>query len=125
MKLAARYTITVVSDSMYGLDAKAFEKRESEILIISSSFLKPRSNLRMNQVLTSIYPFLNKFRKIISTQLGSVEFFTKIMENAINKRSESKIVKGDYLEYLMNLTNKKEITLNDLATHGVSFLADG
>ena len=125
MKLAARYTITVVSDSMYGLDAKAFEKRESEILIISSSFLKPRSNLRMNQVLTSIYPFLNKLRKIISTQLGSVEFFTKIMENAINKRSESKIVKGDYLEYLMNLTNKKEITLNDLATHGVSFLADG
>lgn len=73
----------------------------------------------------AIYPFLSKYLKISFSQPGSIDYFTKIMANAVNARAESKILKGDYLEYLMNLTVKKEIGLEDLATHGVSFLVDG
>lgn len=47
------------------------------------------------------------------------------MENAIKRRVESKIVVADFLDHFINLMNKKEISLDDIAGHGATFMTDG
>ncbi|KAL9698573.1 hypothetical protein quinque_002014 [Culex quinquefasciatus] len=56
----------------------------------------------------------------------SVEkFFTKLMAEAIQYREKNGVQRVDYLEHLISLRNKKEISDLDMAAHGVTFFIDG
>jgi cytochrome P450 family 6/cytochrome P450 family 28 len=52
-------------------------------------------------------------------------FFQNLMKNAVETRIKSKINQADYLDYFVNLMQKKEISLDSLAGHGATFLTDG
>lgn len=61
-------------------------------------------------MLTTIYPFLSKYLKYGFSQPGAEQFFIDLMEHAVKQREESKIKRVDYLDHLMNLKSKKEIS---------------
>lgn len=62
------------------------------------------------QMLTTIYPFLSKFVKLRLTTPEAMNFFIDLMSNALKYRQENKIQRIDYLDHLINLKNKKEIS---------------
>jgi hypothetical protein len=102
--------ISIVSNSIYNVDPKSFEGQESEILKVSQSILLPTKKFMIYMMLNSIYPFLSKFLKFTFTQPGAEKFFIELMDNAIKYREESKIQRMDYLDHLVNLKKKKEIS---------------
>lgn len=111
---------------MYSIDAGAFDTNEDVALIKKTkAILQIDSRFQINQFLISLYPFLEKYLKVSFSQKESVPFFKSLMENAIKTRVESKVQVGDYLEHFINLKNKKEIKLLDIAAHGATFLTDG
>lgn len=109
-QLAARFTISVVSNSIYNVDPESFEGKDSEILKTSQVFTTPTKRFMINMMLTTVYPFLKKFLKIGFSQPGAENFFIDLMEKAIKNREESKTQSLDYLDHLMNLRRKKEIS---------------
>lgn len=112
--------------AVYSVDAAAFESTEDPELIKKSKvFLQPDSRFQRNIFLTSLYPFLENHLKVALASKESVPFFQNLMENAIKSRVESKVQAADYLDHLINLMSKKEISLNDIAGHGAAFLTDG
>lgn len=60
--------------------------------------------------LNQIYPLLNKYLKFGFSQPGAEKFFIDLMADAIKYREENKIQRADYLDHLINLKKKKEIT---------------
>ncbi|CRK97114.1 CLUMA_CG010454, isoform A [Clunio marinus] len=123
--LSARFTISIVSNSVYNVDPKSFEGQESEILKRGLEFASPTKQFMIKNLLMQIYPFLKKYLKLSFSKEGADQFFIALMNNAIKHRQENKIQSADYLDHLMNLKNKKEISDHDLAAHGASFLVDG
>lgn len=114
-----------VSDSIYSVDANAFQPGECDLLAKTNSLLRPDFKFHLNHIVTSVYPFLRNYMKTSFCKPGSLEFFVDLMSNAIKYRVESKIERADYLDYLIGLRNKNQITLQDVANHGATFLADG
>ncbi|MGL5405341.1 MAG: hypothetical protein ACRDAX_00835 [Propionibacteriaceae bacterium] len=108
--MAARFTIDVVSNSIYNVDPESFGVEESEILKTSSAFLAPSSRFRIISMLNTIYPFTNRFLKFSFAQPGALKFFMDLMNDAIKYREERNIKAMDFLEYLIGLKKKKEIS---------------
>lgn len=110
LQLAARFTISVVSNSIYNVDPKSFEGQKSEILEKSQVFASPSKRFMINAMITTIYPFLSKYLKLSFSQPGAEKFYIDLMNEAIKYREESKIQRVDYLDHLLNLKNKKELS---------------
>ncbi|KAL7015463.1 hypothetical protein ACKWTF_016466 [Chironomus riparius] len=123
--LCARFTLSVVSNSIYNVDPKVFDGSESEILARAQSFLTPSKKFMIFSILYSIYPFLTKYFKMTFTQPGSEKFFLNLMMDSMRQREASGVKNLDYLEYLIGLKHRKEIDDLGIASHGASFLIDG
>jgi hypothetical protein len=59
-------------------------------------------------LLNTIYPFLNL--KFAFSNPGAEQFFIDLMDKSIKFREESKIQRMDYLDHLVGLKRKKEIS---------------
>lgn len=66
-------------------------------------------------MMATVYPFLTKFIKFGFSQPGAENFFIELMDKAVKFREESKIQRMDYLDHLINLKKKKEISGEFLA----------
>lgn len=108
--MVARFTISIVSNSIYNVDPKTFEGQESEILKKGRMFTAPSMRMLIVMTLTKIYPFLSKHLKFGFSQPGAENFFIDLMSDAIKNRERNKIKRVDYLDHLINLKNKKQIT---------------
>ena len=108
--MAARFTISVVSSSIYAVDAQSFTGGESEIVKKCQVLFVPSKVFHIKQLLSSVYPFLSKYLKVGFCQPETQTFFTDLMVDAINRRTENDIHQNDYLEHLINLRKKKEIS---------------
>lgn len=75
----------------------------------------------MVYMLYSVIPSLMKIYKIKMVSKEIEEFFTNLMKEALDYREKNNITRNDYLEYLIELKKKKQITTTDMAAHGVSF----
>lgn len=60
--------------------------------------------------LWSIYPFLGKFFKFGFAHHGAEKFFFDLMASSMKQREESDIKQVDYLDHLITLKNRKEIS---------------
>lgn len=110
LQLAACFTISIVSNSIYNVDPRSFEGEESDILKAGQSITSPSKRFMIMMMLRTVYPFLKPYLKINFTKPGAVEFFVDLMDKAMKHRESHNIQTGDYLEYLMNLKKKKEIS---------------
>ncbi|XP_053671436.1 probable cytochrome P450 28a5 [Anopheles nili] len=76
-------------------------------------------------LITTFFPSVKKFYKFNFIPKDAEQFFIRIMQDAIRYRKENNIVRTDYLDHLLQLQDRKQITDIDIAGHGVSFFADG
>ncbi|XP_001844205.2 probable cytochrome P450 28a5 [Culex quinquefasciatus] len=124
-ELAAKFTTDVVSSCIFDTDAQSFTNEKSEISeqgrkMFDSSFL-----FVIVMIFMSLFPKLAKLLKIGMVSKSVEKFFTKLMAEAIQYREKNGVQRVDYLEHLISLRNKKEISDLDMAAHGVTFFIDG
>jgi hypothetical protein len=108
-QLTSRFTISVVSNSIYNVDPKTFEGGESEILKRAYEYMTPSTRGIIISQLFKFYPCLQKVIKISLFKPGLDQFFIDLMESSMQQRIASDVKNSDFLEYLIGLKNKKEI----------------
>lgn len=69
----------------------------------------PSKKFMIISIFHSIYPFLAKYFKLCLTKPGSEKFFLDLMMNSMRQREASGVKNLDYLEYLIELKNRKEV----------------
>lgn len=124
-ELAAKFTIDVVSSCIYGIDSKAFTDGKCEIRDVGGEILKPSAKFLAYFTALTIFPFLKKFWKIPFVNKRIETYFTTLMNDAIALRRKMSGERNDFLNYLLELQRKKNLTELDMAAHTVSFFLDG
>lgn len=76
-------------------------------------------------VISSIAPILKRFVKLSLIPKSIENYFVGLMTEAVRKRKASGTKQVDYLDHLINLQEQKEISILDMAAHGVTFFIDG
>uniref|UniRef100_U5EW43 Putative cytochrome n=1 Tax=Corethrella appendiculata TaxID=1370023 RepID=U5EW43_9DIPT len=124
-ELASKYTTDVVSSCIFATDAQSFKTEKPMIREAGRKLVEFTFTTYIILFLVSLFPFVKKFKKFQFVAREVEIFFTKIMVDAIKYRKDNNVVRADYLDHLMQMQEKKQLTDLELAAHGVSFFADG
>lgn len=125
-ELAAKYTIDVVSTCIFAMDGGSFTKKDSEIRKVANRvMLKPDFTLVIKFIVSTMLPSLKKLIKLNFIPKEVEIFFTDLLNQALRYRKDNNITRVDYLDYLTQLKDKKNLTELDLAAHTITFFVDG
>lgn len=124
-ELAAKFTIDVVSCCIYGIDSKAFTNDYCQLRDYGGQVLKPSTKVLIYFTAITALPFLSKIWKVPFCAKHVEDYFIDLMNDAVALRLRSKIERNDYLNYLLELKQKKNISNIDMAAHTMTFLIDG
>lgn len=124
-EICAKFTTNVVASSVFGIDGGAFSDNGSNIRNISKNVLKP--SLRLIYVLF-IAPFIPKLARIFKVKLcqdKEEQLLKRLFKEAVQLRKGSNVIRQDFLEFLMQLQEKKGLSEVEIAAHSLSFFLDG
>lgn len=124
-ELCAKYTTDVVSSCIFAADAQSFTKEKAEIREMGRKLLEPNVKIVIMFLLIGLVPALKKIIPIAFVPKPIEQFFTKLMEDAVAYREQNNIKRVDYLDHLISLKGRKQLSMLDLAAHGVTFFIDG
>lgn len=124
-ELMAKYTTDVVASCIFAIDAQSFVKENPEIRAMGKRIMNFNFVVQFIMLMTTICPSIKKFYKFTLIPKDATDFFIRIMQDAILYRKTNNINRTDYLDHLIQLQERKQITDIDIAGHGVSFFADG
>ncbi|XP_053660886.1 probable cytochrome P450 28d1 [Anopheles marshallii] len=124
-ELMAKYTTDVVASCIFAIDAQSFERENPEIRQMGKRIMNFNFVVQLVLLVTTFCPSVKNFYKFTFIPKDTEEFFIRIMQDAIRYRRENKINRTDFLDHLLQLQERKQITDIDIAGHGVSFFADG
>lgn len=120
-KLTEKFTTDVVSSCIFNADAESFDKEHPEIMEKGLTIFEATPSLIIISTIHAIFPFLRKIIKIRFIKKDIEEFFTNLMQQAIDLREKHKINRDDFLAFLMDLRKKKNLSDLDMAARGITF----
>ncbi|KAI8126815.1 putative cytochrome P450 28d1 [Lucilia cuprina] len=128
--LCLRFTSEVVTDCVLGLEAKSFEPKPSPIMAMITQIFEQNLIFVFYSILLGLFPSLSNYFKIRFFPKKSEEFFIKIMQDSIEMRKSQKKQglnedRIDFMNYILQLQEKKNLATIDLAAHTMTFLSDG
>lgn len=125
-QLALRFTCEVVADCILGIQASGFESDEISIIQqMGSKLFDQNPAFILFFIISSICPAITKFYTLKIMPKKMEEFFLNMTREAISMRSEGKIDRVDFLNYLLDLKKKGKVNDVDITAHTISFLLDG
>nr|XP_029718015.1 probable cytochrome P450 28a5 [Aedes albopictus] len=124
-ELSAKFTTDVVSSCIFACDAQSFTSEKPEIREQGRKLMEQSFSSFLVMIFIMNFPTLAKIFQIGIVPKSLEKFFTDLMKEAILHREASGTNRADYLDYLISLRNKKEISELDMAAHGVTFFIDG
>lgn len=113
-----------IGNMVFGLDADAFDEKsdfvENSLGMFNST---PYDHIRM--AIYSTFPFLHKFYPNQFTSTRFTDWFKATFDQAIRLRKENNISRDDYLNFLIELQNKKNLPMDLIYAHAYTFFLDG
>lgn len=123
--LALRYTGEVVCDLVWGFEAGSFKSKENCTFVeTSKKTISQTYYSTMFYYASQVLPFIRKFYSVRFFPVESDRFFLRYLQDAIELRMKNG-ERADFLQYLINLQDKKNLTNVDLVGHQLTFLFDG
>ncbi|XP_055371663.1 probable cytochrome P450 28d1 [Condylostylus longicornis] len=121
-----RYTIQTVSDCVYGIDAGALNsENDSRLLLEARNLVNDFIAGFYKILLLSPIPFLLKLIPIKLMRESGKIFFTNLLRDAISLRKEKQNDRVDFLNYMIQLKDKKVLSDFEMLAHLMTFFADG
>ena len=114
-ELSAKFTTDVVSNCIFGIDAESFTKEKPEIREMGRRLIAPTTKIFIFMFLSESFPVLRKYLKIQFMPLDVREFFVNLMQQALKYREEKNIQREDFLDHVIQLRNKKNISELEMA----------
>ncbi|XP_053698353.1 probable cytochrome P450 28a5 [Sabethes cyaneus] len=124
-ELAAKFTTDVVSSCIFAADAQSFSSEKPEIREMGRRIMEHSFFSFVLLLFVGIFPKIANMLNIGIVSKSVEKFFTNLMSKAVQHRARSDVKPADYLDYLINLKNRKGLSEVDMAAHGVTFFIDG
>uniref|UniRef100_A0A1B0B047 Cytochrome P450 n=1 Tax=Glossina palpalis gambiensis TaxID=67801 RepID=A0A1B0B047_9MUSC len=128
--LTLRFSSEVVTDCVLGLSANSFSDQPLEAMNKVKKLFDQSFYFLLPILLSNFLPSLRKFLKTGFLSKDSEQYFTDLIGKAIDLRksgreegaNESRI---DFLDYLLRLQEKKNLSTSRVIAYTMSFLVDG
>jgi cytochrome P450 family 6 len=120
--LGARFSLSMVLNNIFNSGEDCFDnEKEPEILKITETFAAASKPNFLWSLMSTLYPFLHKFSKISFAASHEINSYILMMQQAVESREKSEINRGDYLDHLIKLKRRKNLTIDNLSSYAVAF----
>lgn len=124
-ELASKFTIDSVAGCIYGIDSESFTSDKCELLEYGSKVLTPSTKVLIYFTAITMFPFLKRIWKVPFCDRKVEDYFISLLNDTVRMREESNVERNDYLNFVIELKKKKNITDVEMAAHVMSFIVDG
>lgn len=129
-ELSLRFTCEVVSDCVLGLQANSFTDKDKPIFENTKKIFDQSFVFIFYMILIGLVPSLKKIKKLRFIPKPIELFFVTLMRNSLDLRKSQKLQginedRVDFMNYLLELKEKKNLNLQELTAHTMTFLLDG
>uniref|UniRef100_A0A1B0EYN6 Uncharacterized protein n=2 Tax=Phlebotomus papatasi TaxID=29031 RepID=A0A1B0EYN6_PHLPP len=123
--VTARFTTEVVTDTIFGVEAGTFAQEKALLCDLGAKLLDCFENVVNFFIITSIFPFLKRFRCfwIVSKTVG--RGFEELMKKGMQFRSQSNSQRSDFLSFIMDLGSRQNLSLTEMTSHALTVYLDG
>lgn len=114
----------MVCNILFGLDAKSFDDYSDFV----ENGIRMFNSTAYDDVLSVIYSIFPYLRKLLPRSFVSTEFtnwFIELYTLAVRLRQENNIKRDDFLNFLLELKNRKNTPTNLLHAHAFTFFLEG
>lgn len=128
--MCLRFTSEMVTDCVLGLKAESFTEKPTPIMANIKEMFNQPWTLVVYFIMITTFPALQKILKIRFIPLATERFFVDLMEKAVNARrlqmsANKKFERVDFLDYILQLANKRNLDSRELTAYSMTFLLDG
>ncbi|EDW88952.2 uncharacterized protein Dyak_GE25311 [Drosophila yakuba] len=125
-RLSLCYTTEVVSDCVLGISAQSFTDTPTPLLAVIQRVFNSSFKFILYGVLANIWPPIRRFYSLPLFNKEAEEFFFDLMGRCIALRREKvEQQRDDFLNYMLQLQEKKGLADSELTAHTMTFLTDG
>lgn len=114
-----------MSSCIFGTDAESFKHDKPLIREKAKQIFGNSSRMYFRMIILLIFPALTKFFKFGLVPMDVQDFFRELMAHAIEQRKQSSRTRQDYLDYLLQLQEKKGHSDLEVAANAITFFLDG
>lgn len=114
----------MVYNLVFGLDAKTFDEK-SECLDRAFTMFYSSSYEPIPSIVYAMFPWL---RSMFPQQFTTPEFtvwFKALFDQAVELRKQSNASRDDYLNFLIELREKKNVSMDRIYAHAYTYFVDG
>ncbi|XP_016983314.2 uncharacterized protein LOC108047584 [Drosophila rhopaloa] len=126
MEMSLCFTTEVVSDSVLGISAQSFTDTPTPLVGMIQRVFNSSFGFIFYSMVANIWPPIRRFYSVALFTKEAEDFFFDIMRRCINLRREKPgQQRDDFLNYMLQLQEKKGLDTVELTSHTMTFLTDG
>jgi len=119
--IMGKYSTDVIGSCAFGLKLNSINDDQSKFRKYGKSIFTPSIRALFRELCLMITPSLLKIIRVKDFPTEATEFFHKVFKETMTYRLENKIVRNDYVDYLLQA--RRDLVLNpNLPKHGKTFL---
>ncbi|KAH8412200.1 hypothetical protein KR009_000424 [Drosophila setifemur] len=120
------FTTEVVSDCVLGISAQSFTDTPTPLVGMIKRVFDQSFGFFFYIMVAHLWPSINKFYSVPLFAKDVEEFFYDVMRKCIQLRRENPVQqRDDFLNYMLQLQEKKGLDTVELTSHTMTFLTDG
>ncbi|KAH8285240.1 hypothetical protein KR054_006606 [Drosophila jambulina] len=127
--LTLRFTSEMVTDCVLGLSSESFSDKPMPVMANVKDLFNPHWTFMVLFALVNTFPSLSYLIKLRFVPRHVEQFFTGLMATAVRSRkaqlATGDFARADFLDYLMQLGEKRNLDTRHLLAHTMVFLLDG
>jgi len=125
-EVCLHYTTEVVSDCVLGISAQSFTDNPTPLVGMIKRVFEQSFGFIFYTVVANLWPPIRNFYSVSLFAKEVEEFFYDIMRKCIQMRRENPgQQRDDFLNYMLQLQEKKGLDAVELTSHTMTFLTDG
>ncbi|XP_037707984.1 probable cytochrome P450 28d1 [Drosophila subpulchrella] len=125
-EVCLHYTTEVVSDCVLGISAQSFTDNPTPLVGMIKRVFEQSFGFILYTVVANLWPPIRNFYSVSLFAKDVEEFFYDIMRKCIQMRRENpEQQRDDFLNYMLQLQEKKGLDAVELTSHTMTFLTDG
>lgn len=128
--MCLRFTSEMVTDCVLGVKAESFTEKPTPIMSHIKHLFNQSWTFVLYFVMIGTFPSLPNIFKLRFIPLPTERFFVDLMEQAVNARrvqmsAGKKFERTDFLDYILQLAQKRNLDSRELTAYSMTFLLDG
>lgn len=128
--MSLRFTSETVTDCVLGLKADSFSDKPTPIMSHIKNLFNQPWTFMFFFILTNTFPLLSRLIKLRFVPIKAESFFLGLMATAVEARRAQQaggkqFERTDFLDYILQLADKKDLNNRQLLARTMTFLLDG